>query len=76
MDKNTLSRLEALSITASSQILDAKADVWWYQSALQQKTNWARKLERDRNFWRGWCIAAFASMLLFIVASTTALAFR
>lgn len=71
-----LSRLDALTNTASTALARAEANAAWYKTALQQKTIWTYQIEAelgralDRLFWwRFGCV-------FFAVACATALASR
>lgn len=76
MDQNLyLKRMESLTATASGRILDLQLQVVWYQTAIQQKSAWARKVESERDAWKARFYLA-SVIVIILSASCTALGFR
>lgn len=70
-----LKRLESVTAAASSRVIEAQLQVYWYQSALEQKSAWARRVEAERDLWRLRYWVCFV-LVLVLAAGCTALAFR
>lgn len=75
----TLSRLEAVTTTASTTINRLEAEVSWYRAAMIQKGTWARELELKNlrlESRLSLCYAGLIFLTLALLACATALALR